>query len=224
VATGYDEGPVEHGGTITGHVRVTGEIPVLPPQPVFKQFDTCGSTITDERLVTGPSGAVRFAVVSLEGIKSGKPIAYDQPVKFDNEKCAFIPHVLSASLGQKLEIHNSDPFLHDAHAFLGSRTLFNVAIPKGRTATRSLVDAGLVHINCNVRHTWMHAYVYVADNPYHAVTDSAGQFRITDIPPGKYTLRVWHEMLGNSEREVTVEAGGSVAVDIELRATAAETP
>jgi hypothetical protein len=144
----------------------------------------------------------------------------DRPVVLDNVKCAFVPHVLSATVGQTLEIHNSDPFPHDAHAWLGTRTLFNVGILPGHTSRQPLADAGLIHINCNVRHTWMHAYVSVSDDPYHAVTGADGRFAIDQVPPGTYTLRIWHELLGSVDRPVTVEAGKTATVDFALPATA----
>ena len=222
-AGGYREMPVENGGSITGHVRVVGEVPALPPQPVFKQQDTCGATVPDERLVTGANGALRYAVVSLTDIAAGKPVPRDRPVVLDNVKCAFVPHVAAASVGQMLHLQNSDPFLHDAHALLGERTLFNVAIPKGMTVRKPLAYAGLIHINCNVRHTWMHAYLFVAEHPYETVTDAAGGFVLDGIPPGTYTVRVWHELLGSSERTVTVAAGKAATVDVDLQAVAAET-
>jgi hypothetical protein len=218
----YREIPVQNGGSITGRVRVAGEVPALPPQPVFKQQETCGATVPDERLVTGANGALRYAAVSLTDISAGKAVPRDRAVVLDNVKCAFVPHVAAASVGQMLNIHNSDPFLHDAHALLGERTLFNVAVPKGMTVRKPLAYAGLIHINCNVRHTWMHAYLLVADHPYVTVTDAAGQFVLDGVPPGTYTLRVWHELLGSSERQVTVEAGKPTTVDIDLQAVAAE--
>jgi plastocyanin len=220
VATGvsaqYREVPVTGGATISGTVLVAGNVPALPPQPVFKELGFCGKTIPDQRLLVGRDGALANAVVHLVDINAGKPIPRDQPVQLDNVKCAFVPHVRSASVGQTLEIHNADPFLHDAQAWLGTRSLFNVGILPGHTAHQTLADPGLVHINCNVRHTWMHAYVFVADDPYHAVTGSDGRFVIGDVPPGTYTLRVWHELLGSVDRPVTIEAGTNVTVDVAL--------
>ncbi len=221
-AGAYREVPVANGGSISGHVRVVGDVPALPPQPVFKQQETCGTTVPDVRLVTGTNGALRYAVASLTDITAGKPVPRDQAVVLDNVKCAFVPHVAAASVGQMLNIHNSDPFLHDAHALLGERTLFNVAVPKGMTVRKPLAYAGVIHINCNVRHTWMHAYLFVAEHPYDTVTDDAGQFVIDGIPPGTYTLRVWHELLGSTERKVTVEAGKATSVDVDMPAVAAE--
>ena len=214
VLADYSEVPVADGGTISGTVLVAGDVPALPPQPVFKQLEFCG-TIPDQRLVVGPGGALANAVVYLVGVRAGKALPHN-PVVLDNTKCAFVPHVCSATVGQTLEIHNTDPFLHDAHARLGTRTLYNVGILPDHTTSQPLTDAGLVHINCNVRHTWMHAYVFVADDPYHAVTGADGRFVIDQIPPGIYTLRVWHELLGSVDRSVTVEGGKTATVTLAL--------
>jgi hypothetical protein len=79
----------------------------------------------------------------------------------------------------------------------------------------------------------MRAWLVVRDNPYFAVTDESGRFRITDVPPGRYKLTAWHEgwvVTGKDKdgrplydaprvvtREVTVPAHGEVAVDFELK-------
>jgi hypothetical protein len=216
----YRDVSVTDAGAIAGTILVAGDVPVLPPLPVFKQLGFCGDTVPDPRLVVAPGGALANAVVQIVGVTAGKPIPRDTAVVLDNVKCAFVPHVRSATVGQTLEIHNSDPFPHDAHAWLGTRTLFNVGILPGHTSRQPLADAGLVHINCNVRHTWMHAYVFIADDPYHAVTGADGRFAIDQVPPGTYTLRVWHELLGSVDRPVTVEAGKTATVDVALPVTA----
>ena len=224
VSAEYREVPVDNGAAISGAVLVAGKVPVLPPQRVFKELKFCGDAMADQRLVVGRGGFLANAVVHLVDVTAGKPIPRDRPVVLDNVKCAFVPHVRSASVGQTLEIHNTDPFLHDAHAWLGTRSLFNVGILPGHTVHQPLADPGLVHINCNVRHTWMHAYVFVAENPYHAVTGTDGRFVIDRVPPGTYTLRVWQELLGSIDRQVTVEAGKNITVDFALPLTAPVPP
>jgi plastocyanin len=216
----YREIEVSDPGRIEGQVKASGDVPKLPPQAVFKQKEYCGDQVPDERLVIGANGELRNAVVYLTDVKAGKAARLDQAVKVDNHKCAFVPHVLTATLGQTLEIHNSDPFLHDAHALLGSRTLFNVAILSGRTVRQPLLDAGLIHVNCNVRHTWMHAYMLVAEHPYHTVTDADGRFTLEGVPPGIWTLRVWHEMLGSVDEQVRLQPGETATRTIALEASA----
>jgi plastocyanin len=215
----YESGPVANAGVISGRVRVVGEVVPLPPQPVYKHVAECGSTVRDDRLVMTPDRMLQYAVVAVDGIPKGKPLPAT-PVVLHNRTCAFVPHVSSASTGQTLEIVNEDPFLHDAHAWLGQRTLFNLGIPRGRTVRRQLDEPGLIHINCNVRHTWMHAYLVVAEHPYHTVTGPDGRFTITDVPPGTYRLTVWHELLGLTERPVTVSAATATTVDVDLAAVA----
>lgn len=222
-ADGYREVAVTDGGRIIGTVRVRGPIAPLPAQPVYKEKEFCGDDVPDERLVVDEAGALEGAVVHLVRIDAGKPIPRD-PVRLDNRKCAFVPHVLVATVGQTLDVRNDDPFLHDAHALLGTDTLFNLAIPKGRTVHHVLEDRGIVHINCNIRHTWMHAYVFVTENPYRTVTDREGRYSLDDVPPGTYTIAVWHEVLGSRERSVTVRGGEAATVYFELEAVAAEKP
>lgn len=219
-AFAYHEQAVEDGGVIAGQVRVVGEVPKLPPHEVYKHQETCGVKIPDERIIVGENGALANVVVYLNEAWAGKPIDVQHPVILDNKNCVFLPHVLSATVGQTLEIHNSDPFLHDAHARIGPRTIFNRAIMHGKSVRELLREPGLVHINCNVRHTWMQAYLFVADHPYHTVTGVDGKFRIEDVPPGTYKLEFWHEMLGSEEREVSVDPGQTTTVNIELNAEA----
>ena len=42
--------------------------------------------------------------------------------------------------------------------------------------------------------------------------------RLGDVPPGKYTLHVWHEAAGTKSRPVEGGAGGKVVVDLALDA------
>jgi polysaccharide lyase family 4-like protein len=70
---------------------------------------------------------------------------------------------------------------------------------------------GVVHLTCNI-HKEMSAYVVVLQNPYYAQIDrSTGQFLINNVPPGKYTLRIWGEQLSDEQNArafpVTVEKG-----------------
>jgi hypothetical protein len=200
-------------GKITGTVQLAGPAPVRPPHQVFKHPEVCGQTVPDDRLVVGPQGGLRWAVVTVNGVRGGKKANRETTVVLDNRGCRFMPHVLVAEVDQWLEVRNSDPVLHNADARIGNETLFNVAITPDRHVRQPLARAGLVAITCEVRHTWMSAFVAVTDHPYHTVTDVYGTYEIADLPPGKYTVRVWHEELGTQDLPVTVEAGKSATVD-----------
>ena len=70
-------------------------------------------------------------------------------------------------------------------------------------------------VQCDI-HKWMEGWVVIADHPYYALTDTNGTFTISNVPPGTYTLEVWHEMLGIVTQPVTVKAKKSVKISVAL--------
>ena len=213
------------GGTLTGTVRVAGTMPARPPLPVYKSHQVCGQTIADERVVIGPGGGLRYAVVTIEGVRGGREPERDVVPVLDNRLCRFDPHVQTAEVGQSLELRNSDPILHNADARIAQVTLFNVALPPGREVRKPLAQAGTITVTCDVRHTWMKAFIAVADHPYHTVTDAEGVYEIRNVPAGSYTVRVWHEELGTVEHQVVIEPRAVATLDVAYSSPKApETP
>jgi len=74
---------------------------------------------------------------------------------------------------------------------------------------------GRVDVFCSI-HTSMSCIVLVLENPYFASTDENGNYKIPNVPPGKYKLKAWHERLPADEREITVSTNGEVRVDFVL--------
>ena len=62
----------------------------------------------------------------------------------------------------------------------------------------------------------MTAYVGVVAHPYFAVTADDGSFALNGLPPGSYTVEVWHERLGTQEQQVTIAASESTEVSFEF--------
>jgi hypothetical protein len=200
-------------GIVSGTIHLAGPPPVRPAMPVFKHPEVCGASVPDDRLVVAKDGGVRHAVVTIEGVRGGRKIDTGAVPTLNNLGCRFDPHVQVAEVGQMLELRNGDPILHNADARIGADTIFNVALTPSRVVRKPLARPGLVAITCDVRHTWMSAFIVVADHPYHTVTDAEGAYEIRDVPPGRYTIKVWHETLGTLEQQVTVEPGKAVVAD-----------
>ena len=53
----------------------------------------------------------------------------------------------------------------------------------------------------------MNAFIRVDRNPFHAVTDAQGGYRIAKVPPGQHTVEVWHEHFGALRIRISIEAG-----------------
>jgi hypothetical protein len=214
-AQAYEEAPVENGGTIRGKVTYGGQVPTRTILPT-KDQEVCGEMREEPEVTVGSDGGVQDSVVYLDGVEQGKawPAEAQEPI-LDNKECRFQPHVQAIPAG-KLGVHNSDPMLHNTHGFYGRRTAFNIALPnQGQTIDVDLDRAGQVRIECDA-HGWMRGWVYVVDNPYYAVTGEGGMFEITDVPPGEYTLIADQAYTGPVEVGVTVEAGKTVEVPVEL--------
>ena len=151
-----------------------------------------------------------WAVVSLEapGLKLAPPL---EPVKIDQKGFRFIPHVVALQTGSTIRFLNNDPEPHNVYSPEGRYNLGTW--PTGDTKDYTFKRAGVYSQLCNI-HPDMLAFVVVLDTPYFAVTDEAGNYAIRNVPPGKYTLVVWHEKKDGLERDVTIEAGKPLKLDL----------
>ena len=70
-------------------------------------------------------------------------------------------------------------------------------------------------ITCDV-HKWMSSFVVVKANPYFAVTDENGRFRIENVPAGTYKIEAWQEKLGKKTSDIAVKSKEEAVVDFVL--------
>lgn len=216
--TPYEAADVTGGGSLSGSVKLAGDVPPPAPLEITKDAAVCGmGKHPSEALMTGAGGVVQLAVVQLTNISKGKALDAGKTLVLDQKKCKYDPHVQLVPVNSIVEVKNSDPVLHNVHAYFGeTETLFNIAQPfQGQTTQRSLTRPGVVHVKCDA-HPWMSAYFVVQAHPYYAVSDKAGNFKISDIPPGTYKVKVWHEYLGSQEQDVTIEGGKDAKADFQL--------
>ena len=215
----YDEIAVKDGATIRGTIKIEGAAPKLAPVQITKYKEIC-KDVPNETLIVGPNHGVRYAVITLEGIGKGKAVEKEIVYELDNVKCRFTPHVQAAGVGQFVLLKNSDPILHTANArFTNDQPQFTVGLYPGRVSRKPLIAPGLVRIQCEV-HPWMSAYIVVTDHPYHAVTDIYGEYELSEVPPGTYQVKVWHETLGTQEKRIEVKAGAAQQVDFNFTPSA----
>jgi plastocyanin len=215
-AGAYEAGPVANGGSISGTVKYKGTPPAAAKLDVNKDTDVCGTTPkSSKELVVAADGGIQYAVVSIPSIGKGKPFADAKPV-LDQKGCEYAPHVVLAPAAAQVDIQNSDGILHNIHTYSDKNPPVNIAQPKfKKTVNATFNTPEVVKLSCDV-HGWMQGWLVVESNPYYAVTDEKGAFKITDIPPGDYEVKVWQEKLGETTQKVSVKAGADTPLTVEM--------
>jgi plastocyanin len=208
---------------IQGTVTLRGEAP--RNRPIRMDADpVCASghegLVFDEMVVVDEDGNLKDAFVFIAKGLEGKsfPMPEENAV-LDQVGCIYVPPVWGMQVGQELTIKNSDATLHNVHAINKSADVFNLAMPtKDMVITQKFrEEAVMVKVKCDV-HPWMFAYVGVLNHPYHAVSAEDGTFEIENVPPGKYTVGVWHRAFGM--RSAEIELGEKEFVDLKFRYSA----
>jgi plastocyanin len=201
-------------GTIKGTVRFAGGAVEAKKVKVTVDHAVCGTIKDAEDLVLSPEMGIRNVVVSLLKPPPDAKWSVAPLVQMDQKQCMFVPRVIVVPAGGTAEFLNSDRLLHNLHSASAENPAFNRTQPKGRTIPIAFRRPEIIRIDCDL-HPWMRAWVVVAEHPFYAVTNERGEFVLENVPPGTYTLQVWHETLGTLTRNVTVGDGEST-VPVEM--------
>jgi len=155
------------------------------------------------------AGAVAYVKGAGHGTSS-------KSVTMDQRGLVFIPRILPIQKGTTVKFLNSDQVGHNV--FTPDGDTYDLGTwPQGEVKSYKFGKTGVFRQLCRV-HADMIAYIVVLDTKFFAVSDKAGKFKIKGLPPGTYTLGVWHEKLGAPDLTVEVKAGAPAKVDITLGA------
>ncbi len=187
---GYHPIEVKRGGTIRGLVKYPTE---SPPRAMFatRGDPQCPAGVPQDQLIVKQENRGIKNVLIILQISEGKPLPATGS-HLTIQGCRFVPRIQWAPKGASVALTNSDPTLHNVHALRDDNTAFSINMPPGQTVRRALLEQGLYKINDD-RHLWMRTWIFAAEHPYVTVSDGQGRFELTDVPPGTYELRAWHE-------------------------------
>ena len=116
-----------------------------------------------------------------------------------------LPYIAACQTGQKIIVRNSDPMMHNVDVTPtrpGNRP-FNKVQPAGFPDFMLVFNSPeeFIRFKCDI-HAWMFAYVSVFDHPWFAVSSEEGQYRIHNVPPGRYTVVAEHRKSGALQQKV----------------------
>lgn len=186
--------------TIRGQFVFDGTPPQMQPYNVTKEPEICAPgnqpPLQETLLVDSGSGGIKNVVVFLRDASRVHETATSksEPIVFDQKECVFLTHVIAATVGQTIEIKNSDDTGHNTN-IMGRANKFNQTIPAGGSIpyVPQKEEATPAPVVCSI-HPWMSAYLLPRENSYYAVTGDDGTFEIANVPAGEeIEFQVWHE-------------------------------
>ena len=204
-------------GTIQGKVLLKGDAPDLPQILIDKSVDFCGKTVTDPILKIQDQG-IQGAVVSVDWDKATLTEVRPDPVSLQSRHCLFQPRIQATRVGAILTLNSGDEIAHNPHGWWNdTKTVFNITLLNPNLKfKRKLKWEGTYRVECDT-HTWMKAYILAFKHPFYTVTNAKGAFELNNVPVGRHTLRVWHEVLGEQTLVVVVEPSKETQANFRLQ-------
>jgi hypothetical protein len=146
--------------------------------------DTDGQPIAEAVVVAVPHGAM--------------PAITPPTVVVDQIDKEFVQYIQPVLVGSPVIFPNKDDIRHHVYSFSPAK-VFELPLYSGTPANPVVFDKpGVVVVGCNI-HDWMLGFIYVSETPYFGKTSDAGSLQLSHLPPGEYTVRVWHPRM--TERE-----------------------
>ena len=153
-----------------------------------------------------------LAVVYLEGqFPPPRPGRTGQMAQKD---MTFVPMLLPVQAGTAVEFPNLDDTYHNIFSYSPAKR-FDLGRYRQdeRPVPAVLFDVpGLVVLRCDI-HEHMRGLILVVATPHFVLTDTEGRYRLTGLPPGRYTLKVWLDSRTTLERPVELQAGATLRAD-----------
>lgn len=133
-------------------------------------------------------------------------------MEMDQRGCMYYPRVAAVRAGQEVVFINSDPIFHNVKSVTKENRGFNMAMPKQDQRISRVFNKPemFLEAKCSV-HPWMGAYIAILDHQYFDVSNESGQFEISNLAAGTYTLEAWHESYGLQTKEVTISENTNVS-------------
>jgi plastocyanin len=166
--------------------------------------------------ISSQSEKLENAVVYIKKIEGKTFLPPKETVVLNQTGLRFVPHVLPVVVGTTVKFPNEDVVLHNVFS-PGYIDKFNLGTyPQGSSRIRKFDKPGVVLLLCNIHHE-MSAFIVVIETSFFAVTKSDGNYKIRDIPPGKYNLTFWHEKIEPQIKEIEVPDQGIITVNFLIK-------
>ncbi|WP_456269887.1 carboxypeptidase regulatory-like domain-containing protein [Kushneria sp. AK178] len=112
----------------------------------------------------------------------------------------FDPPVSVIPVGARVSFPNQDITRHQVFSFSPPK-VFSLDLYLKETPPPVVFDTpGVVVLGCNI-HDPMQAFIIVSEAAFVAMTDARGRVDLASLPPGRYSMRVWHPRLEDTHQQ-----------------------
>lgn len=139
------------------------------------------------------------------------------------------PNVAILHNHQRMNMFNRDPVIHNIQVFQNEKgnIILNTPLPVSDKTRGGVLNykkgKRISQMICGM-HEFMQSWGFVVDNPYFAITAKDGTYKIGGIPPGTYTVSLWHPHFKVFEETVTVVANKTSKLDFAFDGSSVKNP
>src|SRR5580692_8047674 len=190
---------------ITGTIRIEKRLTKRNVTPAISVYQRGTAVELGKDTEEDPLAFERSRVVIyLEGPSSaGDNPTNPEPPRIAQLNRRFSPDLLVVPAGSTVSFPNMDPIFHNVFSLSKPKSFDLGSYDKGETRTVAFPKPGIVDLYCRL-HPNMAATIVVTPNRWYARPDAQGQYRIADVPPGKYTLVAWHKAAGFFRKQIVI--------------------
>jgi plastocyanin len=186
------------------------------PAPATRPSGTIIGKVTSEGDVP-----LSELVIYLESPDPARAMPPPRPaVKVSQKGAQFSPALLIISVGQTVDFPNDEDRLIEHNVFSNAPAKrFDLGLyPPGQTRSVTFDKPGAVFLYCSI-HRHMDGVIFVSPTPYFSRVANDGNFKVENVPVGKWVLRTWQRRKRFAEQSVPLEVGTDkqVTANVELR-------
>ncbi len=136
-------------------------------------------------------------------------------VRITQREKTFFPNMVAVTKGSTVKFVNEDEHYHNVYS-LTPKARFNIGRrPTGNVYGQKINKVGVIKLGCDI-HDDMGATILSLDTPYFTKIKEDGTFILTDLPDGRYMIKVYHPKLEKYSEQLLLEGGVVVEKNIKL--------
>ncbi|WP_438767991.1 Cupredoxin [Kushneria sp. TE3] len=161
--------------------------------------------------------------ISIPGFERPADAARDHHEIVQRE-AQFEPQVSVVPVGARVSFPNHDITRHQVFSFSPPK-VFSLDLYLRETPPPVHFDTpGVEVLGCNI-HDQMQAFIVISDASFFAMTDERGRVDLASLPPGRYSMRLWHPRLEDTHQQwVEGEVDTRLEAHVELTLDATPPP